>query len=60
MFFSSRQGQRISVFSKASMRVAYPIQPPVERLPQDLSLEAKRPEREADRLPLLMPRLRIL
>lgn len=60
MFFSSRQGQGISVFSKASMRVAYPIQPPVERLPQDISVETKRPEREADHSPLLVPRLRIV
>jgi hypothetical protein len=58
--FSSRQGQGISVFSKASLRVAYTIQPPIERLTQALSLEAKRPEHEADLSPLLMPRLRIL
>jgi hypothetical protein len=59
-FFSSRQGQGISVFPKMSVRVAFPIQPPVERLPQALSLEAKRPESEADHSLLLVPRLRIL
>jgi hypothetical protein len=46
--FESRQGVKISVCTTASRKALGPTQPPIQRVPETLSLVAKRPEREAD------------
>jgi hypothetical protein len=49
--FDSRQGLGIFLFSTASRTVLVPNQPPIQWVPGVLSLEVKRPGREADHSP---------
>jgi hypothetical protein len=47
----SRRGLGIFLFTTTSRTALVPTQPPIQRVPRVLSLEVKRPGREADRSP---------
>jgi hypothetical protein len=49
--FDSRQGLGIFLFTTASRTALEPTQPPIQWVPGALSLEVRRPEREADHSP---------
>jgi hypothetical protein len=49
--FDSRRELGIFLFTTASRTDLGPIQPPIQWVPAALSLEVKRPEREADHSP---------
>jgi hypothetical protein len=51
LWFDSRRGLEIFLFSTASRTALRPTQSPIQRIPAALSLEVKRPGREADHLP---------
>jgi hypothetical protein len=57
--FDSQQGQEISRCFIASRPALGPTQPPIQWVPEDVSLGVKRQGREADHSPL-MPRLRMV
>jgi hypothetical protein len=54
--FDSRQGLGIFFFTTASRTALGPTQPPIQWVPGALSLGVKRPGREADHSPHLVPR----
>jgi hypothetical protein len=49
--FDSRRGLGIFLFTTASRTALGPTQPPIQWVPESLSLGVKRPEREADHSP---------
>jgi hypothetical protein len=49
--FETRQGLGIFIFTTASRPALEPTQPPIQWLPEALSLMVKRPDREADHSP---------
>jgi hypothetical protein len=51
--FDSRQGMGIFLFATASRTALRPTQPPIQWVPGALSLEVKRPRREADHFHLV-------
>jgi hypothetical protein len=53
--FDSRRGLGIFLFTTASRRVLGPTQPPIPWIPGALFLGVKRPGREADHSPPLLP-----
>jgi hypothetical protein len=49
--FDSRRGLGIVLFTTASRTALWPAQPPIQWVPEALSLGVKRPRREADHSP---------
>jgi hypothetical protein len=49
--FESREEPEIFLFTTASRRAPWPIQPPIQWVPRALSLRVNRPERDADHSP---------
>jgi hypothetical protein len=51
VWFESRQGLEVFLFTTASRMALGPTQPPIQWVPEAVSLEVKRPGRETDHSP---------
>lgn len=52
-------GRRIDAFLEIVQASSWPKRPPIQRVPEHLSVRVKRPGREADRSPYLVRRLQM-